>query len=189
MEKIEFLGEIQVTTERLIHSNGVLAIFTLSLRWIASLAAVLLMILDGTKWKYSNNMLTSLLAPYLFASLPLVIFHFLRATEFGKLMALLAVVFRLFLPNHFPESLEIPSATVLLIVATPIELVAAFRDGLRYTGANLCLIGSIFLLSKHIKACDGYKNAFTHKDKITYTICIFILVFYLLFTSFASLFY
>ncbi|KAL9300440.1 putative cold-regulated 413 protein [Arabidopsis thaliana] len=51
---------------------------TLFLRWIASFAAFLLMILDQTKWKYSNNMLTSLLAPYLFCSLPLVVFQFLR---------------------------------------------------------------------------------------------------------------
>ncbi|XP_010472364.1 PREDICTED: cold-regulated 413 plasma membrane protein 3-like [Camelina sativa] len=184
MEKIEF----QVAAEKLSHSNGVLVIITLFLRWVACFAAVFLMILDGTKWKYPNNMLTSLLAPYLFASLPLVIFHFFRA-GFGKWIALLTVVLRLFLPNHFPELLEIPSATILFIVATPRDLVDAFRDDLKYTGGNVSLLTSFYLLDRHTKACGGFKNSFTQKDKLTFTICLYILSFYPFFSAFASLFY
>ncbi|KAG7567445.1 Cold-regulated 413 protein [Arabidopsis thaliana x Arabidopsis arenosa] len=188
MEKIEFLNEVQAAAGKLIHNYGVPDMVMLFLRWVTSFVAVFLMILDRTKWKYSNNIMTSLLAPYLFSSLPIVIFQFLR-TGFGKWIALLTVVLRLFLPNHFPESLDIPSATILLIVATPNELVEAFRDDLRYTGGSVCLLTSFYLLDKHTKACGGFKMSFTEKEKITYTICLFILSVYPILSAFDFLFY
>jgi len=58
------------------------------------------MILDQTKWKYSNNIMASLLAPYLFSSLPIVIFQVLR-NGVGKWIALLTVILRLFFTKPF----------------------------------------------------------------------------------------
>ncbi|CAL9233670.1 unnamed protein product [Arabidopsis halleri] len=187
MENIEYL-KIQAAAGKLIHSYGVPVMITLFLKWLASFVAVFLMILDRTKWKYSNNIMTSLLAPYLFSSLPVVIFQFLR-TGFGKWIALLTVVLRLFLPNHFHESLEIPGATILLIVVTPSDIGAVFRDDVRYTGGSVCLFTSLYLLNKHTKACGDIKNSFTQKDKLTYTICLWILFMYPILSPFAALFY
>lgn len=86
-----------------------------------------LLILDRTNWK--TNILTSLLVPYIFLSLPSVLFNFFRWTflfshsicflldgkycswrmyivifrgEVGKWIAFVAVVLRLFFPRHFP---------------------------------------------------------------------------------------
>ncbi|KFK32720.1 hypothetical protein AALP_AA6G280000 [Arabis alpina] len=171
MEKFEYLNDFQVAAEKLIHSYGILPMVTLFLRWVASFAAIFLMILDGTKWK-STNMSTSLLAPYLFTSLPLVVFEFLRR-EFGKWIALLTVVLKLFFPKHFPESLEIPGATFLLIVVAPTFIVDVVRDP-----PSLCLMTSLCLLTKHTKDCGGYKNSFTQNDKITCTIFLYLLFLY-----------
>ncbi|CAH2061338.1 unnamed protein product, partial [Thlaspi arvense] len=185
MEKFEYLNEVQVAAAKLIQSYGVIAMVTLFLSWTGSFAAVLLMILDRTKWK-STNMWTSLLAPYLFFSLPLVIFQFLR-TEFAKWIALLTVVLRLFLPNRFPESLEIPGTTILLIVTAPSFFVKTFRDDLSNPG-NFCLLTSCYLLDKHTKACGGYKNSFTQRDNITCTICLYLLFVYPIWCSLSCLF-
>ncbi|ESQ46307.1 hypothetical protein EUTSA_v10000336mg [Eutrema salsugineum] len=188
MENFEYLNELQVAAEKMVQSYGVIVLVTLFFRWTASFAAVLLMILDGTKWK-STNMWTSLLAPYLFFSLPLVIFQFLSG-EFGKWSALFTVILKLFLPNHFPESLEIPGTTLLLIVTAPVFFVETFRDqpnGLR-DPASVCVLTSCYLLSKHTKACGGHKNSFTQKDKITYTICLYLLFIYPFWSSVTYLF-
>ncbi|KAF8054835.1 hypothetical protein N665_1311s0005 [Sinapis alba] len=190
MEKFEFefLNELQIAAEKLIHSRGFLVMVTLLLKWVASFAAILLLILDETKWK-SANMWTSLIAPYLFFSLPLVVFQFLRR-EFGKWIALLTVLLRLFLPNHFPESLEIPGATLFLIATAPTFLVETFRDeadDLR-DPLNVCFLTSCYLLSKHTKACGGYKNSFIQKDKVTYTICLYLLFIYPLWSAFTYAF-
>ncbi|KAG8662026.1 hypothetical protein MANES_01G056750v8 [Manihot esculenta] len=50
-------------------------------------------------------MLTSLLVPYIFFSLPAAIFNLLRG-EVGKWIAFIAVVLRLFFPRHFPVKQE-----------------------------------------------------------------------------------
>ncbi|KAL0741278.1 hypothetical protein Bca4012_082791 [Brassica carinata] len=115
---------------------------------------------------FKSNMWTSLIAPYLFFSLPLVVFQFLRGGEFGKWITLLTVVLRLFLPNHFPESLEIPGVT--LIASAPTFLVETFSDeadDLR-DPSIVCLLTSCYLLSKHTKACGAYKtHSFVKKKK------------------------
>ncbi|KAL9300442.1 Cold-regulated 413 plasma membrane protein 3 [Arabidopsis thaliana] len=184
MENIEYLNEIQAVAGKLIHSYGVPVMITLFLRWLASIVAVFLMILDQTKWKYSNNIMASLLAPYLFSSLPIVIFQVLR-NGVGKWIALLTVILRLFYQTIF----MIPGATILLIVVTPSDIGAIFRDDLRYTGGDVCLLTSFYLINKHTKACGGIKNSFTQKDKVTYSICLWILFVYPILSSFAALFY
>ncbi|KAE9614364.1 putative cold-regulated 413 protein [Lupinus albus] len=74
------------------------------LKWIASFAAIYLLILDRTNWK--TNMLTSLLVPYVFFSLPGSLFHFFRG-EVGKWIAFVTVVLRLFFPRHFPGMFQV----------------------------------------------------------------------------------
>ncbi|XLU76634.1 hypothetical protein S245_000055, partial [Arachis hypogaea] len=66
-----------------------------------------LLILDRTNWR--TNMLTSLLVPYIFFSLPGSIFHFFRG-EIGKWIASIAVVLRLFFPRHFPGEFQVARA-------------------------------------------------------------------------------
>ncbi|KAF8054834.1 hypothetical protein N665_1311s0004 [Sinapis alba] len=116
MDKVEYLNELQVSAEKLIHSYGVLFLVTLFLKWVTSFAAILLLTLDGTKWK-STNMWTSLLAPYLFISLPLVISQFL---------SVFAANYKV--KTKFAESLEVPGATLLLTVAAPNFFMETFRD-------------------------------------------------------------
>jgi fucose 4-O-acetylase-like acetyltransferase len=46
-------------------------------------------------------MLTTLLVPYIFFTLPSVIFQFFSG-DFGKWIALIAIIVRLFFPKEFP---------------------------------------------------------------------------------------
>ncbi|KAK5774787.1 hypothetical protein PVK06_042643 [Gossypium arboreum] len=92
---------------------------TTLLEWIASFAAIYLLILDRTNWK--TNILTALLIPYIFLSLPSFLFNILRG-EVGKWIALIAVVLRLFFPRRFPGiifNLITPHSTYLNISNKP----------------------------------------------------------------------
>ncbi|EXB96704.1 hypothetical protein L484_011745 [Morus notabilis] len=96
------INELKIAAQRLINDAtklGGLGFGTVFLKWVASFAAIYLLILDRTNWR--SNMLTSLLIPYIFFSLPSVLFHFLRG-EVGKWITFIAVVLRLFFPRHFP---------------------------------------------------------------------------------------
>ncbi|XP_010531210.1 PREDICTED: cold-regulated 413 plasma membrane protein 2-like isoform X2 [Tarenaya hassleriana] len=134
---------------------GGLDLVTSLLRWVASFAAIYLLILDRTSWR--TNTMTSLLAPYLFISLPPVISLFMRG-EFGKWIALCLVVLRLFCPHRFPEWLQIPGALVLLLVAAPSFVLS--RDLEIY-----CLLIGSYFLDRHVKSSGGYRNAFTERRR------------------------
>ncbi|KAL0356761.1 UNVERIFIED_CONTAM: cold-regulated plasma membrane protein 2 [Sesamum calycinum] len=82
---------------------GGLGFGTSFLKWVAAVAAIYLLILDRTNWK--TNILTSLLIPYIFLSLPSWLFSLLRG-ELGKWIALIAVVLRLFFPNISQEHIR-----------------------------------------------------------------------------------
>ena len=69
------------------------------LKWLAFIAAVYLLVLDRTNWK--TNMLTGLLVPYIFFTLPGVLFSLVRG-EVGAWIAFVVVILRLFFPRHFP---------------------------------------------------------------------------------------
>ncbi|KAM1151908.1 hypothetical protein FF1_034567 [Malus domestica] len=69
------------------------------LKWVASFAAIYLLILDRTNWK--SNILTGLLIPYIFFTLPSILFDIFRG-EVGKWIAFVGVVLRLFFPKRFP---------------------------------------------------------------------------------------
>ncbi|KAL8199372.1 hypothetical protein R6Q57_012940 [Mikania cordata] len=72
---------------------GGLGFGTSFLSWVASFSAIYRLILDRTNWR--SNMLTSLLVPYIFFSLPPSLFDLLRG-QFGMWVAFIAVVLRLF---------------------------------------------------------------------------------------------
>ncbi|KAH6832323.1 cold-regulated 413-plasma membrane 2 [Perilla frutescens var. hirtella] len=135
------------------------------LKWLASFAAIYLLILDRTNWR--TNMLTSLLIPYIFLSLPKLLFRFLRG-EVGKWIAFVAVVLRLFFPRHFPEWLEMPGSLILLLVVSPDLFAHNLRD--EWIGVAICLGIGCYLLQEHIRASGGFRNSFMQKHGISNTV-------------------
>ncbi|KAE9616539.1 hypothetical protein Lal_00034500 [Lupinus albus] len=139
----------------------------------AAIAAIYLLILDRTNWK--TNILTSLLIPYIFFSLPSFVFGVFRG-EIGKWIAVVAVVLRLFFPRHFPDWLELPGALILLIGVAPSLLAITFRDDI--VGVAVCLIIACYLLQEHIRAAGGFRNSFTKANGLSNTIGIVLLLVY-----------
>ncbi|XP_027158897.1 cold-regulated 413 plasma membrane protein 2-like [Coffea eugenioides] len=142
-------------------------------KWLAFIAAVYLLILDRTNWK--TNILTSLLIPYIFFSLPNVLFNLLRG-EVGKWIAIIAVVLRLFFPRRFPDWLELPAALILVIVVAPSLFADTIRGG--WVGIIICLIIACYLLQEHIRASGGFRNSFTKTHGISNTVGIILLLVY-----------
>lgn len=170
------INELKMAAKKLFdHATrlGGLAVGTSFLKWVASFAAIYLLILDRTNWR--TNMLTSLLVPYIFFSLPAVLFSFLRG-EFGKWVAFTAVVLRLFFPRHFPDWLEMPGALILLLVVSPGFFAHTLRNHL--VGVFICLIIGCYLLQEHIRASGGFRNSFTQKHGISNTVGIILLLVY-----------
>ncbi|TVU44829.1 hypothetical protein EJB05_04289, partial [Eragrostis curvula] len=143
------------------------------LKCLAFLAAVYLLILDRTHWR--TNMLTALLVPYIFFTLPNELFYLLRG-EIGRWIAIIAVVLRLFYPRHFPEWLELPGAISLLVAAAPNLVAYTFRADL--LGELVCLIIGCNLLQEHIRASGGIKAAFKKGKHVSNTMGILLLFIY-----------
>ncbi|KAK8486669.1 hypothetical protein V6N13_080704 [Hibiscus sabdariffa] len=141
--------------------------------WIASFAAIYLLILDRTNWK--TNILTTLLIPYIFLSLPWVLFSAFRG-DIGKWIAFVAVILRLFFPRRFPDWLELPAALILLIVVAPSLFSSTLRNSL--VGVLICLAIAGYLLQEHIRASGGFRNSFTKAHGISNTIGIILLLVY-----------
>ncbi|KAL3525751.1 hypothetical protein ACH5RR_014123 [Cinchona calisaya] len=170
------INELKMAAKKLFnHATklGGLAFGTSFLKWIASFAAIYLLILDRTNWR--TNMLTSLLVPYIFFSLPAVLFNFLRG-EFGRWVAFIAVVLRLFFPRHFPDWLEMPGSLILLLVVSPSFFAHILRDNL--VGVFICLVIGCYLLQEHIRASGGFRNSFTQRHGISNTLGIILLLVY-----------
>lgn len=153
--------------------GGGLGFGTSFLKWLAFIAAVYLLILDRTNWK--SNILTALLIPYIFFSLPDVLFNLLRG-EVGKWIAIIAVIVRLFFPRRFPDWLELPAALILVIVVAP----SFFADSAigDWVGIIICLIIACYLLQEHIRASGGFRNSFTKTHGISNTVGIILLLVY-----------
>uniref|UniRef100_A0A1D1YFC3 (3R)-hydroxymyristoyl-[acyl-carrier-protein] dehydratase n=1 Tax=Anthurium amnicola TaxID=1678845 RepID=A0A1D1YFC3_9ARAE len=143
------------------------------LKFLASAAAIYLLILDRTNWR--TNMLTSLLVPYIFLSLPSIIFSLLRG-EVGKWIAFIAVVLRLFFPRHFPDWLEMPGSLILLLVVAPGFFAYTIRDSV--AGVFICLVIGCYLLQEHIRASGGFRKSFTKSHGISNTLGIVLLLVY-----------
>ncbi|XP_068654396.1 cold-regulated 413 plasma membrane protein 2-like [Aristolochia californica] len=152
---------------------GGLGFGTSFLKWFASFAAIYLLILDRTNWR--TNMLTALLIPYIFLSLPSLIFNLLRG-EFGKWVSVIGVVLRLFFPRHYPDWLEMPGSLILLLVVAPNFFAHTVRDS--WVGVLICLIIGCYLLQEHIRASGGFRNSFTQSHGISNTIGIILLLVY-----------
>ncbi|PRQ23417.1 putative cold-regulated 413 protein [Rosa chinensis] len=151
---------------------GSLGFGTTFLEWVASFAAIYLLVLDRTNWK--TNILTGLLIPYIFFSLPSLIFSFFRG-EIGRWIAFVAVILRLFFPKRFPEWAELPAALILLMVVAPSLIATTVRDD--WIGVVICLAIAAYLLQEHIRASGGFRNAFTQPHGVSNTvgiICLFI---------------
>ncbi|XP_039050497.1 cold-regulated 413 plasma membrane protein 1-like [Hibiscus syriacus] len=147
---------------------------TTFLQWIASFAAMyLLLILDRTNWK--TNILTALLIPYIFLSLPSLLFNILRG-EVGKWIAFVAVVLHLFFPRRFPDWLELPGALIVLIVVAPSLFSSTIRNG--WIGVVICLAIACYLLQEHTRASGGFRNSFTKANGISNTIGIIVILIY-----------
>eukprot|EP00252_Welwitschia_mirabilis_P011718 TRINITY_DN26099_c0_g1_i1.p1 TRINITY_DN26099_c0_g1~~TRINITY_DN26099_c0_g1_i1.p1 ORF type:complete len:203 (+),score=19.19 TRINITY_DN26099_c0_g1_i1:375-983(+) len=143
--------------------------FTGLLRWLATLAAIYLLVLDRTNWR--TSMMTALLIPYLFLNLPSLLFNFFRG-EVGRWISFIAVVLRLFFPRHFPDWLEMPGALILLLVVTP-HLITEIRGG--FIGIIISLIIGAYLLTQHIQNAGGFRNAFAERRGVSNTLGIILL--------------
>ncbi|XP_062177446.1 cold-regulated 413 plasma membrane protein 1-like [Alnus glutinosa] len=172
------LKEIGTAAKKLathVISLGSLGFGTTFLGWIASFSAIYLLVLDRTNWK--TNILTSLLIPYIFLSLPSLLFNIFRG-EIGKWIAFVAVVLRLFFPKkyNYPEWLELPCALILLMVVAPSLLANTVRND--WIGVTICLVIACYLLQEHIRASGGFKNSFTKANGISNTVGIILLLVY-----------
>lgn len=152
---------------------GGLGFGTSFLQWVASIAAIYLLVLDRTNWK--TNMLTGLLVPYLFFCLPGVIFHLLRG-QVGMWIAFVTVILRLFFPQRFPDWLELPGAIIIIIVVAPNLFADTFRGN--WVGAAVCLVIGCYLLQEHIRASGGFRNSFTRANGISNSVGIVTLLIY-----------
>nr|ARM20320.1 COR413-PM2 [Santalum album] len=170
------IKDLKVAAKRLISDAtklGGLGFGTSFLKWVASFAAIYLLILDRTNWR--TNMLTALLVPYIFFSFPSVLFNFFRG-EVGKWIAFIAVVLRLFFPRHFPDWLEMPGSLILLLVVSP----SFFAHTLRHNvvGVVICLAIACYLLQEHIRASGGFRNSFTRSNGVSNTVGIVLILVY-----------
>ncbi|KAH9656449.1 Cold-regulated 413 plasma membrane protein 2 [Citrus sinensis] len=146
---------------------------TTFLEWVASFAAIYLLILDRTNWR--TNILTGLLIPYIFFCLPSLIFNVFRG-DVGKWIAFIAIILRLFFPRHFPDWLEMPAALILLIVVAPSLFASYIRSS--WIGVVICLAIACYLLQEHIRASGGFRNSFTKAHGVSNSVGIIILVVY-----------
>ncbi|KAJ0076771.1 hypothetical protein Patl1_36298 [Pistacia atlantica] len=119
--------------------------------------------------------LQGLLIPYIFFSLPSLIFNIFRG-EIGRWIAFIAVVLRLFFPSRFPDWLEMPGALILLIVVAPSLFASTLRGS--WIGVAICLVIACYLLQEHIRASGGFRNSFTRANGISNSVGIIILLVY-----------
>ncbi|CAL1372466.1 unnamed protein product [Linum trigynum] len=167
-------NELTAAAKKLaIHVGMVGGFATNFLQWLAAISAIYLLVLDRTNWK--TNILTGLLIPYIFFTLPSFLFSFLRG-EVGKWAALVAVVLRLFFPDRFQEWLEMPAASILLIVVAPNLIASTLRNN--FVGVAICLVIAGYLLQEHIRASGGFRNSFTKANGISNSVGIVLLFVY-----------
>ncbi|KAK9669914.1 hypothetical protein RND81_13G163800 [Saponaria officinalis] len=172
------MSELKMAVATLVHDDVARLVHHMGFaghlfKWLAFIAAIYLLILDRTNWR--TNMLTSLLVPYIFLSLPDWPFHVFRG-DVGKWIAIIAVVLRLFMPRHFPDWLELPGSMILLLVVAP-DLIA-YKMKESWAGVAVMLIIGCYLLQEHIRATGGVRNSFTKKHGISNTLGLLLLLVY-----------
>ncbi|XP_048556306.1 cold-regulated 413 plasma membrane protein 1-like [Triticum urartu] len=167
------LRELGLAARKLANHAIVLGFGRHFLKWLAFIAAVYLLVLDRTNWK--TNMLTGLLVPYIFFTLPGVLFSLVRG-EVGAWIAFVVVILRLFFPRHFPDWLELPGSLILLTVVAPSLFAEHFRNDL--VGVFICLAIGCYLLQEHIRVSGGFREAFRKANGVSNTIGIVLLFVY-----------
>ncbi|KAJ8431569.1 hypothetical protein Cgig2_025611 [Carnegiea gigantea] len=170
------MKELKIAVMRLIEDgtgHGDMGFGAHFLRWLASLAAIYLLILDRTNWR--TNMLTSLLVPYIFLSLPTGVFNFLRG-EVGKWIGFIGVVLRLFFHRRFPDWLEMPGSLILLMVVAPDLFAHKVKED--WIGVAVLIFIGCYLLQEHIRATGGLRNSFTQSHGISNTVGLILLLSY-----------
>ncbi|WOH13814.1 hypothetical protein DCAR_0933325 [Daucus carota subsp. sativus] len=167
------LGEVAKKLANHAVTLGGLGFGTSFLAWVASFAAIYLLILDRTNWR--TKILTALLVPYIFLTLPSILFNLFRG-EFGKWIAFVAVVLRLFFPDHVPKHLEMPGALILILVVSPSFLADTIRND--WIGVAICLGIGCYLLQEHIRASGGFRNSFTKSHGVSNSVGIILLLVY-----------
>ena len=75
-----------------------------------------------------------------------------------------------------PDWLELPGAIILLTVVAPSLFADTFRGDL--VGIFICLAIGCYLLSEHIKASGGFRNAFRKGNGVSNSIGILLLFIY-----------
>ncbi|KAK9691142.1 hypothetical protein RND81_09G178600 [Saponaria officinalis] len=173
MKKMEYLKMKTEVDENGIIKLAAFGISTVFFQWLSSIAAIYLLVLDHTNWK--TNILTALLVPYIFFSLPWLLFFFLRG-EIGMWVAFVTVVLRLFFRRQFPDWLELPGAIILIIVVAPDLIASTIRDSV--LGVAVCLVIGCYLLQEHVRASGGFKNSFTKAKGLSNTVGIVLLLGY-----------
>ncbi|KAJ3670107.1 hypothetical protein LUZ60_010431 [Juncus effusus] len=171
------LNEIGSATRKLANHLfqlvGSLGFGTIFLQYFASFAGIYLIILDRTNWR--TKMLTALLVPYIFMSLPNFLFALLSG-EVGKWIAFVSTILRLFFPQHFPDFAEIPSSLGLLLVVAPEFILHTIRESI--ISVIICLSISGYLLRQHIKASGSFRDSFAKANGISNTLGLVLMLVY-----------
>ncbi|KAF4366893.1 hypothetical protein F8388_013958, partial [Cannabis sativa] len=145
------------------------------LEWVAAFAAMYLFVdLGPDKLENKHPYFTLNSIHFLHSSFPTVrLIQKNFRGDVGKWIACVAIVLRLFFPQHFPDWLELPASLILLIVVAPSLIAGYIRDG--WIGLVICLVIACYLLQEHIRASGGFRNAFTKANGVSNTVGIVIL--------------
>ncbi|KAI3946065.1 hypothetical protein MKX01_024821 [Papaver californicum] len=152
---------------------GGLAIGTAILQWVAVTAAVYLMVLAETKYK--PNILTALLVPYIFFTLPSGLFIILSG-EISKGISLISVLLQLFFPQHFPNWPGKIGSTFLVLALAPHIIGEALRGN--WIGDVICIVIACYHLQEHIRKSGGCKQSFTTLIGLAHTTGIILMIVY-----------
>uniref|UniRef100_A0ACD5X4P8 Uncharacterized protein n=1 Tax=Avena sativa TaxID=4498 RepID=A0ACD5X4P8_AVESA len=172
------LRELSMATRKLANDaivlgGGGLGFGTFLFKWLALIAALYLLVLDRTNWK--TNILTVLLVPYMFFTLPDALFEVFRG-EVSYWISFVVVLLELFCRKYLPAWLELPGSVILLSVVAPSLFADTFRND--FVGVGICLIIGCYLLQEHIKASGGFRAAFSKANGVSNTIGIVLLFVY-----------
>lgn len=144
----------------LLYTAAVGAFGATILQYLAVIAAIYLFVVNRTEWR--TNILTSLLVPYVTLNLPEFIFKYFRG-EIGLWIAFVAVVLKLFFPQHFPDQADLPAWLVILLVTLP-NLIVGWRFHL--VGVIVSLVIGLYLTYEHIHNAGGFRQAITDKGLV-----------------------
>eukprot|EP00850_Spirogloea_muscicola_P000051 SM000001S04453 [mRNA] locus=s1:325005:326771:+ [translate_table: standard] len=128
---------------------------------IVCITAAFLLFVDRTHWR--SDMLTALLVPVIFLTLPHHAVHWLRG-EPGHWIVFICTVIWLFIPQTVPRDWllhgELPYVLLILLIISPSRVLE-----LRNTpyGIVIIFLVGVYLFYEHIVASEGVRNAFNNQ--------------------------